>query len=542
MSKTLADYKDLIEAENKDNADLGKRSLFFLARHILNYELIDEFHRPLCDEISEINDYILYKVHPEDFAFKPPFPRQRLWLWARGHLKTTLITIAHSIQLVLLNPNIRILISHNKLENAKGVLSQIKWHFTRNRTFRRTYPEFCPKANKDGKIEWGTTEHCTVPNRTRVYGEPTIDTAGVDTTKTGRHYDYMKKDDIVWEKSVTNEEQLEATRTWDSLTIPMFDNAEEALQDYIGTRYHFADIYSHLLKTEIKKSIIPAWNDNGEIAWKERYTKDGLEKIMKDKLMSPYVFYCQYLLQPTDPEHMEFKEEWLIYREIPVSEQWTFYVMVDPAGEKKKTSDYTVMVVVGIDEKGKYHLVDGIRDKLYLHERIKKLADLVKKWKPFRVSYERIGMQADLQEIDRLKKEGKFPYITIDEVKLSAKETKNDRIRGLQGIFSSEAITIPKELKFFSTYHKELQDFIQAFMYEFLQFPMSEHDDILDTLSQITRLNIIRGKTVAKKIEDPKGETFMDAVKKIKTARNIMNNDPYYQLTMTEAQYLVNRS
>jgi len=141
-----------------------------------------------------------------------------------------------------------------------------------------------------------------------------------------------------------------------------------------------------------------------------------------------------------------------------------------------------------------------------------------------------------LQEIRRLQKEDKFPFVPIEEVKLSPKETKEDRIRSLQGLFSVGMITIPKELRFFSTYHKEMQDFVQAFLYEFYQFPMCEHDDILDTLSQITKFTVVKG-TLHKKDVEYKGETFMEAINKIRMAKSIMTQDPY--VSYEEATELV---
>ena len=149
-----------------------------------------------------------------------------------------------------------------------------------------------------------------------------------------------------------------------------------------------------------------------------------------------------------------------------------------------------------------------------------------------KVSYERVGMAADMQEIDRLRKEGSFPYTIIEEVKLSPKETKNDRIRGLQGLFSSLKITLPKELMFRSTYHNKIQNLIEAFKYEYIQFPMSEHDDILDTLSQITKINPLKGKVVVKE-QEYKGETFNDVMEGLRKAKAIMIQEPY--LTQEEA-------
>jgi len=522
---TEQEIQDFVNNEKETLREKCKNALFYLANKVLHYnEVCPLFHGNLCKDIESINYYFNPKYGKSS-------PKQRLWLWARGHFKTSIITVAHTIQLILINPEIRILIAHNKLENAKGVLRMIKNHFTSNDDFRWLFPEYCPKPNKEGTIEFGTTEHFTVPNRTGSFQEPTVDTAGVDTTKTGRHYDYMKKDDIVWEKSVTNEEQLDATRRWDALTIPLFNNPEDGYQDYIGTRYHFADIYNNLLKTDIHKSVIPAWDNNGDIAFKSRYTKEGLEKILKSGQMSPYEFYTQYLLNPIDPEHQDFKEEWLVYRDFPSQDYWNYYICVDPAGEKKEKSDYTVMLVVGIDPKGKRHIIDGIRDKLYLDERLKKLKSLIEKWKPVRVSYERVGMQGDYQEIIRRQKEGLFPYVPIEEVKLSPKETKNDRIRGLQGLFFNKMITIPKELKFLSNYHNKTQDLIEQFKYEYFQFPMCEHDDILDTLSQITRISVIKSEPLRVEKPKPKGKTWNEVFTEWQNAKRLAANDPYHILT-----------
>ena len=51
--------------------------------------------------------------------------KRRLWLWHRGCFKTSIITEAHTIWLIIHNPDIRVLIVSNTLEIAKSMLKNI---------------------------------------------------------------------------------------------------------------------------------------------------------------------------------------------------------------------------------------------------------------------------------------------------------------------------------------------------------------------------------------------------------------------------------
>ena len=75
----------------------------------------------------------------------------------------------------------------------------------------------------------------------------------------------------------------------------------------------------------------------------------------------------------------------------------SYYISVDPATTKKKKSDYTVMLVHEILMDGRWKLIDGLRDKLNVKERVDALFKFVKdysqeKVRP-KVTYETIGFQ-----------------------------------------------------------------------------------------------------------------------------------------------------
>jgi len=69
------------------------------------------------------------------------------------------------------------------------------------------------------------------------------------------------------------------------------------------------------------------------------------------------------------------------------------YILVDSASSKKKGSDHTVMVVIGLGADQNYYLLDAVRDRLNLSERCKELFRLHRKWRPERVGYEKYGMR-----------------------------------------------------------------------------------------------------------------------------------------------------
>jgi hypothetical protein len=72
------------------------------------------------------------------------------------------------------------------------------------------------------------------------------------------------------------------------------------------------------------------------------------------------------------------------------------YILVDAASEKKKDSDYTAMVVIGLGADGNYYVLDMIRDRLRLTERAEAIFVLHRRWKPKAVGYEKYGMMSDI--------------------------------------------------------------------------------------------------------------------------------------------------
>lgn len=411
---------------------------------------------------------------------------RREWLWSRGFFKTSLITEAHTLWLIVNNPDIRILIVSYTIEVAKKPFGAIRNHFTVNEGFRYFFREYCPIASEDGKIEFGTTEELTIPNRKKKeLKEPTLKCVGVGTNITGLHFDYMKIDDLVTKDSVTNDTQIEASKDYYSKLRYIFDNPTIPREDVIGTIYHFNDFNCCLQKNkEFEQSLIPVYDETG-FKFPERINKEGFDKICADPAMNPYDIQSQYLLNPIDPAARRLKDEWIQYYDV-LPEGLSEYLLCDPASAVKKKSDYTVIMRWGVDKDMNIYLLDGIRDKILANDRVRAYVVMAKQAKRLKgAKYEVLGgRHGDLENIkDEFLKEKL--HIEPKETK-ATNASKQDRIeQRLTGQFNAKKIFLPRKLKNVYKWNGKVYDFVEEYLLEYRQFPFSEHDDILDCHSQL---------------------------------------------------------
>lgn len=518
--------------------------LFFLAHNILGYNDLAPSHRDLCAIVSSVNPLIELQrgirlrggggagrvgesstqnsIKISDLKFVSPnispamknyvefdeSSRTRLFLMFRGSFKSTIVTIAHTIQLMLIWPDIRILIaSHKKEGGSQKFLQSIKDHFTRNERFRKLFPEYCPKANANGVIEWGTSEAVTLPNRssTAIFPESTIEIAGATTDVTGRHYNVLKVDDLVTRESVTNEQMLERTEEFNALLKFLFDQPEWGLMDYSGTSYHFADIYQKLRLAKITKFILPVWDAEEKPTIPERFTHNGIMAIKNDTAMTSYQFSAQYLLNPIPKEDQKFRPEYwekpgFYYDELP--DNLKVYVLVDPASTQRKESDFTALMTIGMDSEGDLWLIDIIRDKLTQDERAELVYNTLKKNGIHIVHYESISFQASDHKAIKDKGYQNDWYIGVEEIKASA-TSKDDRIAGLQYFYEQGKVHWPRKYMYHSKYFQRTMDMVEILKLELQMFPATQFKDLSDCHSFILRTAMLKASTMRKGVGEP---------------------------------------
>lgn len=508
--------------------------------YMLGYRDVGCFHEKELELIGQVKK-LRWKNPKSDGSYTVDSlgESRRLWLWSRGFFKTSLITVAHSIYLIVHNPSIRILIVSYTIDVAKKMLGEIKGHFLTNDEFRYFFKEHCPRASKDGKVELGTTEYFTVPSRKKNYKEPTLMVAGVGTNLTGLHFDYIKADDLVVKDSVTNDDQIRASKDYYSYLRPLFDNAMKPKEDIVGTIYHFNDLHNDLRNSpDFIKSIVPVHTD-GVFHFPERINKDDLEKLLNDPTIGPGVVYPQYLLSPFDPSKTRFKQEWFkTYDSVP--QDCAEYICVDPASTQKKKSDYTVIERWAVDYEGYHHLLEGYRDKLTSYQRIDLLFDVVKRCRNLVfVRYEVLGgRHGDLETI-AAKQRDQQCFFEVRETK-SSTHAKEDRItQRLEAPFHAGVILFPRSFMFKSLWDGKTYDFVQEYKREFLEFPFSAHDDMLDCHAQMFEEQIVKGRkpkfAVKKKVMTADDEDrYYDSIKKMQGSNPFLSKEQIYNRLRTE--------
>ena len=202
----------------------GKEDLFFFVKGILGYDrLSPSIHGELCTFLMQTRGFL-----------------RRMIQMPRSHFKTTIVTIGSSMQDITLDPNIRILLVASSSTNAKRFLLEIQKHFIMNKMFRWLYTDIIPLEIT--KARWNADE-LEVP-REVMFREPTIDTIGAKGAVASRHYNRIIGDDIIGEKELHSEIEMEKTIEWASGLESLLISPIEDRIDFVGTRWRMNDVYA----------------------------------------------------------------------------------------------------------------------------------------------------------------------------------------------------------------------------------------------------------------------------------------------------------
>lgn len=477
---TIDDYKKLVNGLS-GCIDIEKISI---VRHLIRTDLFFllwyGFNRPdaakqwILDRCKEVQEN----------------PNEHLDLWAREHYKSTIITYAKTIQDILashgddplpewkgIEPTFGIFSCTRPL--AKGFLRQIKREFESNTLLRSVFNDVIWENCHKEAPKWSEDDGLVLKRRSNPK-ESTIEAWGlVDGQPTGKHFTVLIYDDVVTIDNVRSPAMIaKTTESWELSTNL---GSQGGMRRYVGTRYHFNDTYRSILSRKIVTPRIYAATKDG--------TPDG-EPVLLDKetlaekrrTQGPYTFACQMLLNPTADETQGFKRDWLRFHNGSDGSGLNKYIIVDPANEKKQTSDYTAILVIGLGEDNNYYVLDMVRDRLNLTERADYLFRLHKKWRPLNVGYEKYGMQADIAYIkERMTREN----YNFNIVELGGNLAKNDRIRRLIPIFEQGRLYLPNSL-FRTDYQGSTHDLVDQFISEeYDAFPVPVHDDVFDCMARI---------------------------------------------------------
>jgi predicted phage terminase large subunit-like protein len=465
--KIISDINQLLKKDKFSDAHDSIRKwaledLFFYMHFILRVGIV---HHPwLLERVYEVQD---------DHS-------NTMDLWFREAGKSTILTFGLNLWTLTKDPEQRIGIFSHTRGIAKAFLRRIKHSMETNKNLPLFFPEVFYVDPKTEALKHSEDDGLIV-KRNGIYQEPSIAAYGlVDGMPTGMHFTVLAFDDVVTKESVSTPDQL--FKVEEAFGLAQNLGEVTGIKRITGTNYHFNDLYQTQEKTGVWKVRRYPATDNGSITGNPvLFSRSLLEE--KRRLMGPYVFSCQLLLNPVADENQIFRKEWLrYYRQLP-DRAMNLYLFCDPASgrkEKAARSDFTVMWLWGLDPMKNLYLVDIIRDRLNLTGRWKSLKGMMKKWpKIQRVYYEQYGLQADIEHFEsRMREEG--IYFTIEE--LSGKLAKTDRIQKLVPLFEAGKIYLPEVFHHSDGKRDLIKEFIEE---EYLTFPFSQHDDMLDAASRL---------------------------------------------------------
>jgi predicted phage terminase large subunit-like protein len=470
--------KDDMEGLREWMRYMVRHNIFFLALFVCERE---DFNRDwLYDRCQEV------QAHPDGF----------IDIWAREHYKSSIITWLKTMQDILINPEERICIYSFNQTLAKSFVNQVKTEFETNWRLKWLFPEilwedplkgtYLDEDNVRQRIPW-TTDSIRVKRKSRAK-EDTLTASGLVTgQKTGGHYTILIYDDVVTLDSVTSAEIIDrTTKAYEmSLNTGSSSGGKPTRVRIIGTRYHYADTYSVILKRgSAKPRIYPCVDERGDPVL---LTKEILADKKKD--LGSWVFASQMMCDPRQAGSMGFKREWIKPWTPTIWENLNRVIVVDPADKVKRKTDYTTMWVVGLGADRNYYVIDLIRDKLSLTGRTNALFALHQKYRPnLGVHYESVGMQADTQHIEEQMelRNYRFPLYPV-----KATVAKGLRIEALEPLFRNHRVYMPEAI-WWKNWEGETVNLVEQFILEeFLAYPFCSHDDMLDGLSKIVDEQVV---------------------------------------------------
>jgi predicted phage terminase large subunit-like protein len=441
---------------------MALNDLYFLCKYILLFWwLCDEPHEPFARKIQDDEP-------------------QSLYLLPRGHCKTLIFSIGHSIQCILKKPEDPIGLGSDTAKRAKRRIRVVKYHFESNNRLRWLFPDEIWENPKRQSPKW-TDEELILPGHDGRQ-EPTIMAFGIDKQMpTGLHFPRIKLDDIVTPENSNTPDLIQNTIEnfgyVRSSILQAFGNIQ-----ICGTIYDDADCHRTLEESGeykvYKRSAEshPTDPSKNEALWPEQYPLTTLDAIKRDPTVGHYIYSCQYLLDPApDDEHAYFQMSWFKrYETLP--ERLDIYAGIDFAIEEKKEADFTAIVVVGVDSDNQVYVLDVIRghwDSLLI---INNMFHVQLTWNPLIFVVEKDIIQRVLGPFLELKMKEEGIFINMNP--RIPHTDKVARARSIQGRAREGAVLLPKK-------GATQPEWLTMFEFALRRFPRGKIKDVIDAFSWI---------------------------------------------------------
>lgn len=258
---------------------------------------------------------------------------------------------------------------------------------------------------------------------------------------------------------------------------------------FIMTRWHDDDIVGRIIDphnpqynpdtaARVKVINLPAIAEHddplgrkpGEVIWPERFSREFLDQRRRQ---DPVGFEALYQGRPTAQDGDIFKRDYIrYYRPANLPKNLRIYASSDHAVSEKQKRDYTVLLVVGVDEMDDIYLLDCWWDRADPLTVTEEMLRMMRQWKPIVWWAERGHISASIGPFLRKRMFEERVYVTIDDPVPVA--DKVSRAQSVSGRMSMGKVWFPQ----FAPWATRAVD-------ELMKFPNGTHNDFVDALSWI---------------------------------------------------------
>ena len=318
----------------------------------------------------------------------------------------------------------------------------------------------------------------------------------------GLRYTKIVLDDFESELNTKTPDSRREIKEWVMYKVePAIENSadNEGSIWLIGTIVHYdsflQSIYDGYLEAK-REDRTYAWdviyhkaiNADGDVLWPSYFSKEKLADIRRrfEDVGLSHKFAQEYLNEARDLENAKFKTERLEYydHEFESRDGYTYlvnskdaipvnvYIGVDLAYEANESSDFQVIMVIGIDSDRNIYVIDYMREHIPLYDMPEEILEYSREYSPVkRVNVEHVGAQGIIKDaVNKMSgSERKVaPGIALG-IRPPTGIKKEDRLESLL------APLVNRGKMFIKRKHQHLVD-------EMFQFPKGKNDDVLDGL------------------------------------------------------------
>lgn len=345
----------------------------------------------------------------------------------------------------------------------------------------------------------------------------------------GLRPDLIVCDDLEGDEAVSSKDRRDKMKRWFySALLPC--RSVKGKVRIVGTILHMDSLLENLmpkdsakattvtsLRSDNLKTIRRSWTslryrahskDFKDLLWSEKMNEDALKDLRQQYTDQglPDVYSREYLNYPIDESFAYFKREDLLPMvEEDFEKNKEYYAAIDFAVSTADRSDYTVIAVGGVDDRGLLHIVDIRRGRWDSLEIVDEMFTVQQRYQPELFITERGAIEKAIGPFLKQEMLKRGVYMNLDAN--TPTKDKMSRARSMQARLRAGSVRFDRDAEWFLTLEEEMT-----------RFPKDKHDDQVDALSWIgLKLDVM---VEPKTTEEEEEEEFMEYAKENYSGRS----------------------